>query len=207
MDADIGPYSFRVEFTDQHGNTSEPLDLIDVLTIVNSEPTVNIIRPEPGTQVSPLIEFEATGHDDENSELNWTWDFGDGETSDEESPVHTYLRPGDYTVEVTVTDEDGGTDSDTVVITQRHGFPFDSDNDGLSDIREFDLGTDPENPDTDSDGVLDGEDFYPLDPSRWQSPLHVLFQIVLMLVVILTLIASFIAYRRLKKEGKKEVDK
>ncbi|HEX2181838.1 MAG TPA: hypothetical protein VHH10_06095 [Rubrobacteraceae bacterium] len=34
----------------------------------------------------------------------------------------------------------------------------DSDGDGLSDRREFDLGLDPANPDTDGDGTLDGQD-------------------------------------------------
>lgn len=45
----------------------------------------------------------------------------------------------------------------------------DSDNDGLSDEREKKLGTDPRNPDTDEDAVLDGQevledDTNPLDP-------------------------------------------
>ncbi len=34
----------------------------------------------------------------------------------------------------------------------------DSDGDGLSDRREFDLGLDPANPDTDGDGTLDGDE-------------------------------------------------
>ena len=34
----------------------------------------------------------------------------------------------------------------------------DSDGDGLSDRREFDLGLDPANPDSDGDGTLDGQD-------------------------------------------------
>jgi len=34
----------------------------------------------------------------------------------------------------------------------------DSDGDGLSDKREFNLGLDPANPDTDGDGTLDGQD-------------------------------------------------
>ena len=33
----------------------------------------------------------------------WHWEFGDGETSDEANPVHTYLIPGVYDVRLTVT--------------------------------------------------------------------------------------------------------
>ena len=28
----------------------------------------------------------------------WLWDFGDGTTSDEQNPSHTYYTSGDYTV-------------------------------------------------------------------------------------------------------------
>ena len=43
--------------------------------------------------------------------------------------------------------------------------PLDSDNDGISDFLEELRGTDPNNPDTDGDGVIDGEDEFPLDPN------------------------------------------
>lgn len=44
----------------------------------------------------------------------WLWNFGDGETSIEENPAHTYLANGTYTVTLTVTNE-GGTDDETEV--------------------------------------------------------------------------------------------
>jgi hypothetical protein len=36
------------------------------------------------------------------------WDFGDGTTSDDSNPTHTYQKPGLYCVTLTVTDPDGG---------------------------------------------------------------------------------------------------
>ena len=39
------------------------------------------------------------------------WDFGDGATSTETNPAHTYAQAGTYTVKLTVGD---GTDSDTI---------------------------------------------------------------------------------------------
>ena len=36
---------------------------------------------------------------------NWNWDFGDGETSDQQNPTHTYTAPGTFTVSLIVTDE------------------------------------------------------------------------------------------------------
>ena len=41
----------------------------------------------------------------------WLWDFGDGETSTEQNPIHTYDKRGTYTVTLTVT---GPAGSDTV---------------------------------------------------------------------------------------------
>jgi Bacterial TSP3 repeat len=48
----------------------------------------------------------------------------------------------------------------------------DTDGDGLNDIIENILGTDPNLADSDGDGVPDGQDAFPLDPTRsvWPSP-------------------------------------
>ena len=38
---------------------------------------------------------------------SWSWDFGDGSTSTEQSPVHTYVSAGNYTVSLTVSNAYG----------------------------------------------------------------------------------------------------
>lgn len=38
---------------------------------------------------------------------DWQWDFGDGTTSTEQNPTHTYTAAGIYTVELTATNESG----------------------------------------------------------------------------------------------------
>ena len=43
--------------------------------------------------------------------------------------------------------------------------PRDSDSDGWSDVDELLKGTDPNNPDTDGDGIIDSEDPFPRDPT------------------------------------------
>ncbi|MEE9491727.1 MAG: UPF0182 family protein, partial [Dehalococcoidia bacterium] len=42
----------------------------------------------------------------------WSWDFGDGQTSDEQNPSHTYQSAGIYTVSLTVTGP-AGSDTET----------------------------------------------------------------------------------------------
>ena len=36
----------------------------------------------------------------------WKWSFGDGETSEEQNPVHVYSSAGTYTVSLTVKGSD-----------------------------------------------------------------------------------------------------
>ncbi len=43
---------------------------------------------------------------------SWAWDFGDGDTSDLQNPIHTYASPGNYTVSLITVNNFG---SDTIV--------------------------------------------------------------------------------------------
>ena len=45
--------------------------------------------------------------------VTWDWDFGDGTGTAEHEPLHTFTRPGRYTVSLTVTGSDGTTSTAT----------------------------------------------------------------------------------------------
>ncbi|WP_033219544.1 collagenase [Kitasatospora phosalacinea] len=47
----------------------------------------------------------------------WHWTFGDGSSSDERNPSHTYAKAGTYTVALTVTDADGRTTATPASVT------------------------------------------------------------------------------------------
>ena len=49
--------------------------------------------------------------------VSYAWDFGDGATSTEENPTHTYAAEGSYSVTLTVTDSEGQTDSATEMVS------------------------------------------------------------------------------------------
>ncbi len=53
------------------------------------------------------MEFTGSATDQDGTISLYLWDFGDGETSEEQNPTHTYICPGDYTVSLTVVDNDG----------------------------------------------------------------------------------------------------
>ena len=73
----------------------------------------------PTSGAAPLqVQFTDTSS---NGPTSWSWDFGDGATSTEQNPSHTYSTPGTYTVTLTASnsagsDEEVKTDFITVVV-------------------------------------------------------------------------------------------
>lgn len=59
------------------------------------------------------VSFEDLSTPNRHPITAWAWDFGDGTTSTDQHPTHTYTRYGDYTVTLTVTAEDDRTASVT----------------------------------------------------------------------------------------------
>ena len=52
--------------------------------------------------------FDATGsHDPDNEKINYQWNFGDGESSQDAVVNHTFKKPGDYLVTLRTTDNSG----------------------------------------------------------------------------------------------------
>jgi PKD repeat protein len=63
---------------------------------------------------SDLFEFEFTNLS--SNAVSYAWDFGDGNTSTDENPIHTYSEVGDYEVSLTVTSADNCTSTFTQTV-------------------------------------------------------------------------------------------
>jgi len=64
------------------------------------------------------ITFDGSGsYDPDGSIVSYTWDFGDGTTATGQTVTHAYADNGAYTVTLTVKDNNGATDTDTVTAT------------------------------------------------------------------------------------------
>lgn len=64
------------------------------------------------------VKFSSMGSvDPDGDNLTFAWAFGEGEgTSDDANPEYTFLKPGQYNVKLTITDSEGLTSMDEVVI-------------------------------------------------------------------------------------------
>ena len=61
--------------------------------------------------------FADASSDSDGTVAGWAWSFGDGGTSTVQNPSHIYASSGTYSVTLTVTDNDGATNSTSQSVT------------------------------------------------------------------------------------------
>ncbi len=91
-----GWYDVKLKATNALGTSTL---LIENYIHVLGAPTANFTFETDGLTVSFT--------DVSSNATSWEWEFGDGETSTEQHPVHTYAAPGEYSVLLTVHNECG----------------------------------------------------------------------------------------------------
>ena len=65
---------------------------------------------------TPVIFDGSLSSDEDGSITNYTWNFGDETTGYGDVTMHAYVSPGEYIVMLTVTDNEGATDDDTITV-------------------------------------------------------------------------------------------
>jgi FOG: PKD repeat len=104
---------------DAGNNPKLHIDYALVRAYSATPPAATDFSGEQETQGPPIVGFTATptvglapltvqfNDTSLRSPTSWTWDFGDGSTSTDQNPEHTYTAAGTYSVNLTVTNEYG----------------------------------------------------------------------------------------------------
>jgi PKD repeat protein len=86
-----------------------------------NQPPKAVLNATPATGTAPLtVNFSSAGSSDPDGTIaSYPWTFGDGATGTGTNATHVYQTAGTYTVQLTVTDNSGATDSATtnIVVT------------------------------------------------------------------------------------------
>ncbi|MCK4949213.1 MAG: PKD domain-containing protein [Thermoplasmata archaeon] len=100
--------------TDSIGTTATDTTWVDIL---NKNPVAAFTYSPADPDTSDDIEFVDTSTDPDGTIASWSWDFGDGGTSTDNNPTHSYADDGEYVVTLNVTDNDGATNETSHPIT------------------------------------------------------------------------------------------
>lgn len=101
--------NFKVTVTAKDSKGATGVDSVNIKVLknaVNHAPKVSINYPQDNDKFTTEagITFVAQASDEDGDSLVYMWNFGDGSTSKEARPTHSYSKSGDYNVQLTVTD-------------------------------------------------------------------------------------------------------
>ncbi|MBL1260579.1 MAG: tandem-95 repeat protein, partial [Thiotrichaceae bacterium] len=111
-----GQYTISLQVTDNAGLTGTTTTTVTIENAI--APTAIITAPTSGKTSVTNISFNgADSYDGDGNVISYLWSLGDGTTSTLSSLAHTYTVANDYTVTLTVTDDDGLTDVATTMVS------------------------------------------------------------------------------------------
>ncbi|MCW3110938.1 MAG: hypothetical protein JWQ09_5444 [Segetibacter sp.] len=100
-----GNYTVKVVVEDESGK-KDSISKSNFITVYNS-PVVNFTASNTSGCVPFTVPFTNQSTAGSGSIAKWEWDFGDGTTSLQQSPSHTYNINGDFTITLKVTNSFG----------------------------------------------------------------------------------------------------
>lgn len=110
---DKGAYWVSLTVTDNDGGLDTSRVLIDIL---NLPPIAGFIFSPTNPKMGEDVKFTDESQDPEGKTLNYNWRFGDDDSSSQRNPTHSFKKGGEYSVSLTVIDDEGEIDTITNTI-------------------------------------------------------------------------------------------
>ena len=104
-----GTYTITLIVTDNKGAQDSAHKSISV---GNLKPAASFQVLPTNPTIKTLVSFIDKSVDTDGSIVSWSWNFGDGSSSTEQNPTHQYSSSGGYRITLTVTDNEGKTDTE-----------------------------------------------------------------------------------------------
>ncbi len=114
--APIGPRTITLATTTQNAQVPLGFQVVDAQP-VNRNPNASANGPYSAQVAQPLTFSSSGSSDPDGDALTFAWDFGDGSTSSQANPQHTYANAGSFTARLTISDGRGGSASATATVT------------------------------------------------------------------------------------------
>ncbi len=99
-----GPYNVELTVTSSTGCQHS---VTQVLSTISAEPQAAFTAPAEVCLGAPAVFNSSTSTAPGSTVTQWSWTFGDGNTSNAQNPSHTYAATGSYTVTLNVTSAAG----------------------------------------------------------------------------------------------------
>ncbi|MFF8782359.1 carbohydrate-binding protein [Streptomyces sp. NPDC015140] len=124
MDSDFGPDGALYVLDYGTGGNNQALYRIEYLAGSNRNPVAKASADRTSGGLPLTVKFSSQGSSDpEGTPLTYSWDFGDGSTSTQADPSHTYTTKGTYRPTLTVKDTEGLTGTASLVVTAGNTAP------------------------------------------------------------------------------------
>ncbi len=102
---DNGIYTVNLTVIDNDGNKGS---IEKQIVVLNTPPAADFSwQPSEPTDIEDVIFNASLSYDIDGYIVNYTWDFGDGNISYGQNVSHRYAENGNYTVKLTIIDDDG----------------------------------------------------------------------------------------------------
>ncbi|OON80882.1 PQQ-dependent sugar dehydrogenase [Streptomyces tsukubensis] len=124
MDSEFGPDGAMYVLDYGSGSDNQALYRIEYIAGSNRNPVAKASVDKTSGTTPLAVKFSSEGSSDpEGGKLTYAWDFGDGATSTEANPSHTYTKNGTFKPTLTVKDPEGLTGTSSLVVTAGNTAP------------------------------------------------------------------------------------